>query len=79
MPVFIVFAEHGPESCPAGDSEMGKMPLSHLDNANVRSDGHRRGNSWHCLRSHRGERPVLAGSVARPRITSLFGIGRREF
>ena len=31
MPLFIVVAKHNPESCPAGDPEMGKMLLSHLD------------------------------------------------
>ena len=35
MPLFIVVAKHSPESCPAGDPDMGKMLLSHLDNANA--------------------------------------------
>ncbi len=39
MPLFIVVAKHGAESCPAGDPEMGKMLLSHLDNANASKFG----------------------------------------
>jgi hypothetical protein len=35
MPLFIVVAKHSQESCPAGDPEMGKMLLSHLDNGNA--------------------------------------------
>ena len=31
MALFIVVAKHSPEACPAGDPEMGKMLLSHLD------------------------------------------------
>ncbi len=30
MSLFIVVAKHSPESCPAGNPEMGKMLLSHI-------------------------------------------------
>ena len=39
MPLFIVIAKHSPESCPAGDPEMGKMLLSHIDNDNASKFG----------------------------------------
>ena len=32
MSLFIVVAKHSPESCPAGNPEMGKMLLSHIHN-----------------------------------------------
>ena len=35
MPLFIVVAKHSPESCPAGNPEMGKMLLSHIHNDNA--------------------------------------------
>jgi len=35
MPLFIVIAKHSPESCPAGNPEMGKMLLSHIHNDNA--------------------------------------------
>jgi hypothetical protein len=35
MPLFIVIAKHGPDSCPAGDTDMGKMLLSHLHGDNA--------------------------------------------
>ncbi len=39
MPLFIVIAKHGPESCPAGNPEMGKMLLSHLHGDNASKFG----------------------------------------
>lgn len=39
MPLFIVIAKHSPESCPAGNPEMGKMLLSHLHNDNASKFG----------------------------------------
>lgn len=30
MPLFIVVAKHSPETCPAGNPDMGKMLLSHI-------------------------------------------------
>ena len=39
MPLFIVIAKHGAESCPAGNSEMGKMLLSHIQQYNERKLG----------------------------------------
>ena len=35
MPLFIVVAKHSPESCPAGNPEMGKMLLSHIHQDNA--------------------------------------------
>ena len=35
MSLFIVIAKHSPEACPAGDPEMGKWLLSHLENENA--------------------------------------------
>ena len=39
MALFIVVAKHSPEACPAGDPEMGKMLLSHLDDSNASKFG----------------------------------------
>ncbi len=35
MSLFIVIAKHSPESCPAGNPEMGKMLLSHIHQENA--------------------------------------------
>ena len=35
MALFIVIAKHSPESCPAGNPEMGKMLLSHIHDDNA--------------------------------------------
>ena len=39
MPLFIVIAKHSPDSCLAGDPEMGKMLLSHLNKDNASKFG----------------------------------------
>ena len=39
MSLFIVIAKHAPESCPAGDPEMGKMLLAHIQNDNAKKFG----------------------------------------
>ena len=39
MPLFIVVAKHSPESCPAGNPEMGKMLLEHIHNDNASKFG----------------------------------------
>ena len=39
MALFIVIAKHSPESCPAGDPEMGKMLLSHIHDDNASKFG----------------------------------------
>ena len=39
MPLFIVVAKHSPESCPAGNPEMGKMLLSHIHQDNASKFG----------------------------------------
>ena len=39
MPLFIVIAKHSPESCPAGNPEMGKMLLSHIHHDNASKFG----------------------------------------
>ena len=39
MPLFIVVAKHSPESCPAGNPEMGKMLLSHIHGYNASKFG----------------------------------------
>ena len=39
MSLFIVIAKHSPESCPAGNPEMGKMLLSHIHQENADNFG----------------------------------------
>ena len=39
MLLFNVIAKHSPESCPAGDPEMGKMLLSHIHQENASKFG----------------------------------------
>ena len=64
MSLFVVKHQHGAETCPAGDPQMGPMLLQHLSKPKELTDFVQTGDAFSTLRDRELVRHLIAGLVA---------------